>query len=525
MTPPHIFLERHFSEDHADKLGNDLAPSFTLTDFAANKPCHELSYHLLDLYCISADDWQTNRIECTDQRIAFIEFVSHEVKLKLMVNLVRKNGEHVLDATLVQYDYGSLMGLKKYGIYVFFPRSSSETGEKYQLEIFTKTLFDNESTFSLASTLTLNHYTKKQSVTGGNNRRSSSSWSSTNVDKLSEYEIEYDSLTLPNDFPNLDLRLLSHNSMFIQSEQNPILIEFHTNQPLKLYLVNEKSELNELVFSQRSVTEEKCLFFVYLPQVNKRYKLNLFAQEFVCQFYTVLLPGASNQTFKFRNINYESLCLTDDFPGLDLRLLSHKTKFIQSEQNPILVEFHSNKQLKLHLVDDSNATEEVKEIAVFSQNRFKENKTMFYINLPEANRRFKLRLSANVNEIPSGSLPFVCDFYSELIQEKAAASGKLNDLGIKDYVALSQQNFVFYVEEPIEKKLVRNREYTFRVHFKNVPSEVTLYVTNEDVIDKRFYFVKDEEDASLWTVEMSFNKPGKVQLAAFGFVLGEYEVL
>jgi hypothetical protein len=171
------------------------------------------------------------------------------------------------------------------------------------------------------------------------------------------------------------------------------------------------------------------------------------------------------------------------------------------------------------LVDDSNSKESK---TVFSQNLFRENKTVFYINLPKANTRFKLNLFAKINE-DSNTLSFVCDFYAELIKERVAAKNS-TDFEIKEYMTLSQ-NHEFYVEEPIEKYLDQNREYTFRVYFKNVPSEVTMHVSNKEVKNKVFYFVQDEEDVSLWTVDMSFNKPGEAQIVAYGFVLGEYKVV
>jgi hypothetical protein len=166
------------------------------------------------------------------------------------------------------------------------------------------------------------------------------------------------------------------------------------------------------------------------------------------------------------------------------------------------------------LVNNLNLNETADEL-VWSQNRFKENKTVFHLNLPNARRRFRLKLFANVSE-HSNTFKNVCDFYAQVTAKKIVKS--------KENVSLSL-NHVFYVEEPIEKNLVRNKNYTFRIYFKNVPEKPALSLTDSAVTNKWFYFVQDEKDPSLWTTKLTFDKQGEAKIVDDGVVLGDYKIV
>ena len=306
-----------------------------------------------------------------------------------------------------------------------------------------------------------------------------------------------------------DLKCLSHKSSIIETNENPLFIELAApKQTLiiaSLYSQNSsglfENKINESISIQRDSNNYNYGLFVFIPEKNKNYKLQIFAKNDDKTSDTLYL--SVDYFFLVKRIKDE---LNFDFPKYSIefkygvKLVSHSSLVISEQNKIVFIEFTAPKDIKiicsLKKKNSSNEFIEIDQKSMLIQYDKHELKYGVFLFLPTKFEIYKFCLFANFVSSFSNSYDLAGELLvlrnGDELSTKMTSSYTLEfEYGLK---CLSHSSQVIECRSNIEKLI-------FYVP-KTTRLLVNLYDINDNKLENRVLAQRDYVDENNFEISV-----------------------
>jgi hypothetical protein len=450
-----------FAKKHDDPGLFNLIGSFLLTrngdDINENVNKYPIVFDY-DLKCLT----DSSMLIKSSTNPIFIEF---SAPLDTLLKASLTFDDKLQEAVIIQRDTISL----KYGLFVQIP----ELHQLYKLELFAKKCDENDYErlpFFLIDKI-------------GNELN----------DVYPNYLIEF----------NYDLKLKSHSSLSILSAHDILFIEF--SSPKETLIISDlKMNTNGIfdklvdnsILIQRDAKTFKYGLFVLIKEKFTLYKLTLYAKyaSNPSQTYTYVASLMLNRIGDKLITEFPKYFLEYDYC---LKLLSHFSQFIISNENPIRLEFSAPETTLISTeLKDSNGNELLNNVLI-QRSPDKHNYELKII-LTDKNCLYDLKLFAKNSQNINPIYDFITGFKLKTTQEYN------ENTFVKLYYS---ENIQYYIFSPIVLNLKANTIHSFKYYVKNA---IKVALCDE----KSNYFYLEQKEQFMWTTDITFdeNLLGEVRL-------------
>lgn len=480
LTPPDIFIERHFSKSFQLQK-----KKITLSQFES-LPANQLEFNLLGIKCKSFE--MTSQIKAKT-RPFLIEYESIQ-EIAFTTSLTEVKSNCVLEnVILVQSDYSEASKKYRYCFIIDLPQAN----KKYKLELFGKRKVDVEP----GSTSTYPMLSEYRLIREGDR--------ALDVKDIPKYNLTFDS----------DIKLVSHHSKLIKAQTRPFLMEFISPHEIvlttKLTEKKEKRVLENLILAQNDYVSDAKVFryclIIDLPEANKKYKLELFGKSKEGNETGSTLPILSEfELFREGNkgLNLKDIPKYDLVFEYGIKLISHHCKLIEFNTNPLNMVFKiPNKTLIMFKLSDSN-DKELENSILQHTDPSDDTNIVFSVVVPLQNKVYFLKLFDTKNESSTNNSHMFKEIATFHVTRTRSDSNDNLQL-----VHVLASNSKFFIYNPLDYNLNVDELYEFKYYIKDA-LKVALVSAGDD---KNWYFFEKQADAiDVWTLKKAIPDLGEVSL-------------
>lgn len=201
------------------------------------------------------------------------------------------------------------------------------------------------------------------------------------------------------------LKCTTNRSSAIQTQYNPLVIEYISDQRLEFLTElkdEDNNELKNLVLIQSDFSTKnsfKYCLIIDIPKKLKKYTLSLYGKgldqnvdlnfSYLTKYKIILTKDELNKNLPKYNLSYK----------YGLVCSTYKTSAITAQKNPLIIEYYSNQQITF-LIDLKDANENEIKNAGFVQSDFSSShfKYCLALFLPEKMVKYNLSLFGKIND-------------------------------------------------------------------------------------------------------------------------------
>lgn len=318
-------------------------------------------------------------------------------------------------------------------------------------------------------------------------------------------------------------RCVSHSTCRVETNSSVFTIEFESDRDVFMLgelTINDEEILQNCLLVQAHFDPDSQVgrqtLIVHIPEHISQCKLNVYGKERQkagdeCDLLTrFLIVCQHTESFDYERIPKCQVRLEND-----VRLLSHQTRLINFEHNPVVLTFSlpdsCRLMFKLVEIGDKLAVEN----GIF--NHFEPESTTnlsVNISLPQTNTTYVLKFFARNESKGEKKHKWIGDLH--LMRTGSNENDNLKYVDRADGLLNNRQ---FVIEKPVQLKLNANEVYEFRYCIEEAIKVALVDATNQI----SFLENVDAKNCSWWQIRKSFTECGRLSLVAR--FKGEHEFL
>jgi len=322
-----------------------------------------------------------------------------------------------------------------------------------------------------------------------------------------EYQLQKQKITLDQFFkmPQVKisfhlngLRNLTFDTSSYEAVTNPVFVEFAAPKQtsISVELKTENGErISDSVLIQRDSKSQIFGVFVFLPEMKRNYKIELFAMnsqkdETYTYAAEYLISRLKDSPLKFPSYQIK-------FDEYNLEFISPNSRLLHATESIIKMEYSHPSTVQI-IADLRDSNDKIIENAVFIQKNNMGNSELL-IGLSNRHEKYYVNIFAKKDK-SQPSFAYVTKFW--IIGTNRLKS---ND-PIKFTTVYNRDKLDFKLISPLDYNITANKEYEFKYSIENV-SEVALADSASDWVNLKL-------ENNLWYLKYAFKVRGSLKLLA-----------